>query len=320
VLRFVSVRMVPTSVLILACCVAAFSALAQQQARGWRINESGGEIRVNFDNGAAQPDDGPLLTLACDKLNATVNGLYRTRASSLIQKAQSGTLALRATGAGNKVTLPAYLTRAPGEEAIGFEAPLTLEVATVLGARDLVLELPDLRITADASGVQAMSQLISACPEAPTDVASDKDQYRPYLNAAAGFGVDIPMRLFRLTAADRNGRNYQSEFGRTSIDILIFTNALEEDVGAAFNRAIADPTIVAAPNYKHKGKSFFVISGKNGKRIVYYKALLTCDGSVWVSLRLEYNETSEESLDPIVTRMSHSLTPRTAADGTTLCQ
>jgi hypothetical protein len=320
VLRFVAVRMVPTSVFILACCIATFSALAQQPVRGWRVDETGGEIQVNFDNGTAQPDDGPLLTLSCDKLNATVKGLYRTRASSLIQTAQSGTLALQATGAGSKATFPAYLTRAPGEEAIGFEAPLTFALAAVLGARDLVLDLPDLRIIADASGVQAMSQLISACPEAPMDVASDKDQYRPYLSATAGFGVDIPTRMFRLVTADRNGRNYQSELGRTSLDILAFNNALEENVDAAFNRAIADPTIVAAPNYRHKGKNFFVISGNNGKRIVYYNALLTCDGSAWVSLRLEYDETSRNSLDPIVTRMSHSLTPRTAADGTALCE
>jgi hypothetical protein len=305
----------------LACCLSMGFALAQQPAEGWRVDDSDGYIRVGFfDKGAAQPDADPLLSFSCDRLNATVTGFYRTRTSSLVEAAQSGTLALQLAGAQAKAAIPTYGTQAPGEEVVGFEAPLTSDLATVLSARDLVLEFPDLRISVDANGVQALSKLISSCPKAPVISAGDMKQYRTYLNANGGFGVDIPTRLFRLLNADRNGRRYQTETGGADLTIAVFNNALEQNVGAGYARALADRTIVAAPSYKAKGKDFFVISGKTKNRIVYYKSLLTCNASIWASLRLEYDEASKESFDPVVTRVSQSFTPREAADGTALCE
>jgi hypothetical protein len=306
---------------VLACCLSMSFALAQQPSGEWRADDNDGEIRVGFfDKGATQPDTDPLLSFSCDRLNATVTGFYRTRTSSLFEAAQSGTLALQLAGAGAKAAIPIYGTQAPGEEAVGLEAPLTSDLASVLSARDLVLEFPDLRINVDENGVQALSKMISSCPQAPVISAVDMKQYRTYLNANGGFGVDIPTRLFRLVNANRNGRRYQTETGGADLTITVFNNALEQDVGAAYTLALADHAIVAAPSYKAKGKDFFVISGKAKNRIVYYKSLLTCNASIWASLRLEYDEASKESFDPVVTRVSQSFTPRVTADGTALCE
>ncbi len=304
-----------------ACCLSMSFALAQQPAGGWRVDDSDGDIRVDFfDKGATQPDADPLLNFSCDRLNATVRGLYRTPTSSLVETAQSGTLVLQLTGAQAKAVIPIYGTQAPGEEAIGLEAPLTPDLATVLSARDLLLEFPDLRIRVDARGVQALSKLISSCPKASVISAGDMKQYRTYLDANGGFSIDIPTRLFRLVNADRNGRRYRAETDGADLTIAILNNALEQGVDAAYSRALADRTIVAAPNYKAKGKGFFVISGKNKDRIVYYKSLLTCDASTWVSLRLEYNDASKENFESIVTRVSQSFTPRVTAEGTAPCK
>ena len=307
---------------VIACCLVPGLALAQQAAGEWRLDDSDGGIRVGyFDRNAAQPDDAdPLLNLSCDPLNATLTGFYRTRTPSLVEAAQAGTLALQLTAAQAKVAIPAYATQAPGEDAVGFEAPFTPDLAAALGAPDLLLEFPDLRVVVDANGVQALSKLMSSCPQAPVLSAGDMKQYRTYLNANGGFGVDIPTRMFRLVSGDRNGRSYRSETGKAELTLGVYSNALEQDVTAAYASALADRTIVASPSYKAKGKDFFVISGKAKGRIVYYKSLLTCNASVWASLRLEYDESSKEDFDPVLTRMSQSFTPRIAADGTALCE
>lgn len=112
---------------VIACCLVPGLAHAQQAAGEWRLDDSDGGIRVGyFDKSAAQPDDAdPLLNLSCDPLNATLTGFYRTRTPSLVEAAQAGTLALQLTAAQAKAAIPAYATQAPGEDAVGFEAPFT---------------------------------------------------------------------------------------------------------------------------------------------------------------------------------------------------
>ncbi|MDP1906843.1 MAG: hypothetical protein Q8K85_00985 [Hyphomicrobium sp.] len=305
---------------VLACCLARGLALAQQ-AGEWRLDDSDGEIRVGyFDKSAAQPDADPLLSFSCDSLNASLTGFYRTRTPSVVEAAQAGNLALQLTAPQAKAAIPAYATQAPGEDAVGFQAPFTADLAAVLGASDLVLDLADLSVRVDATGVQALTKLAASCPQAAALSAGDMKQFRTYVDAGSGFVVDIPVRMFRLVAADRNGRRYRSEAGAADLTLGIYNNALEQNVGAAYAAALADRTIVAAPSYKAKGKDFFVISGKAKGRIVYYKSLLTCNASVWASLRLEYDESSKQDFDAVLTRMSQSFTPRIAADGTALCE
>ena len=305
---------------VIACCLATGLASAQP-AGEWRLDDSDGAIRVGyFDKSAAQPEADPLLSLSCDALNATLTGFYRTPAASMIDAAQAGTLALQLTAPQASAAIAAYATQAPGEEAVGFEAPFTPDLAAALGAGDLALTLADLRIGVDANGAQALAKLASSCPQAAVLSAGDMKQYRTYLNVNGGFAVDIPARMFRLASADRNGRYYRSETGKAELTVAAYTNALEQDVAKAYASALADGSIVASPTYKAKGKDFFVISGKAKGRIVYVKSLLTCNGSVWASLRVDYDEASKHDFDPVLTRMSQSFTPRLAADGTALCE
>jgi len=306
---------------LLAWCCLSSGLASAQQAGEWRLDDSDGAVRVGyFDRSAAQPDADPLLGLSCDAQNATLTGFYRTPAPSMIDAAQAGTLALQLTAPQAKAAIAAYATQAPGEEAVGFEAPFTPDVAAALGARDLVFALADVRIGVDANGAQALAKLASSCPQAAVLSAGDMKQYRTHLNANGGFAVDIPVRLFRLASADRNGRNYRSETGKAELTLAVYANALEQDVAKAYASALAGRSIVASPTYKAKGKDFFVISGKAKGRIVYVKSLLTCNGSVWASLRLDYDESSKQDFDSVLTRMSQSFTPRLAADGTALCE
>ncbi len=295
--------------------VSPFWALAQSQAGEWRVEDNDGDIQVSYSDKAIAD---PVLIFSCDYLNAALSGVYRSRASAAAVK--SGTLTLQFTGAQSKAAIPIHRTLAPGEEAVGFETPFTSDLAAVLAEKELVIELENLRIGVDASGADALSKLISSCPEAPALSAGDMNQYRTYVHRTDGFSVDIPTRLFRLVNTDRNGRSYRTDTGNATLTILDFINALDQGVNGAYTRALADRKIVATPSYKAKGENFFVISGKTKNRIVYYKQLLTCDGSKWISLRIEYDYTSRGFFDSIVTRVSQSFAPRLDADGTALCE
>lgn len=303
---------------LLASCLATGVAFAQQGAGEWRLDESDGAIRAGYFIRNTAPDAEPLLILSCDRLNASLTGFYRNDTPALIDAARAGSLTLQFVAPQAKAAIPAYAAQAPGEDAIGFEAPFTPELAAALGARDLTLTIESSRIGVDAAGASALAKLAASCPLAAA--VPGAMQYRTYVDANGGFSVDIPARLFRLANADRNGRGYVAQVGNAELMLSVYANALEQDIAKAYAAALADKSIVAAPTYKTRGKDFFVISGKTQGRIVYVKSLLTCNGSVWTSLRLDYDEAAKADYDAVLTRMAQSFTPRTDADGKPLCE
>ena len=85
-------------------CGLAFA----QPAGEWRLDDSDGNIRaVYFDKRNAPADADPLLTLSCDRLNATLTGFYRNDSSALVDAARSGSLVLQLAAPQAKAALPA---------------------------------------------------------------------------------------------------------------------------------------------------------------------------------------------------------------------
>jgi len=59
--------------------------------------------------------------------------------------------------------------------------------------------------------------------------------------------------------------------------------------------------------YRAGGKTWFVISGRNGTRIVYERVEIACGGEAFVAIRFDYPAASAKRWDPIVKRGAASL-------------
>jgi hypothetical protein len=59
--------------------------------------------------------------------------------------------------------------------------------------------------------------------------------------------------------------------------------------------------------YERVGATWIVVSGYNGDRIFYRKAMLACSGQSWHHLAFEYPADQKEAFDQFVTRASYAL-------------
>ena len=59
--------------------------------------------------------------------------------------------------------------------------------------------------------------------------------------------------------------------------------------------------------YERRGLSWIVVSGYNGNRIFYRKAMLACHGRKWHHLAFEYPAAQKRTFDGFVTRASFAL-------------
>jgi hypothetical protein len=59
--------------------------------------------------------------------------------------------------------------------------------------------------------------------------------------------------------------------------------------------------------YEREEQTWIVVSGYNGDRIFYRKAMLACGGQVWHHLAFEYPATQKRAFDDVVTRASYAL-------------
>jgi hypothetical protein len=59
--------------------------------------------------------------------------------------------------------------------------------------------------------------------------------------------------------------------------------------------------------YEREGQNWIVVSGYDGDRIFYRKAMLACGGQVWHHLAFEYPATQKRAFDDFVTRASYAL-------------
>jgi hypothetical protein len=59
--------------------------------------------------------------------------------------------------------------------------------------------------------------------------------------------------------------------------------------------------------YERRGGAWIVVSGYNGDRIFYRKAMLACGGQSWHHLAFEYPADQKQAFDRFVTRASYAL-------------
>jgi hypothetical protein len=59
--------------------------------------------------------------------------------------------------------------------------------------------------------------------------------------------------------------------------------------------------------YERAGRTWIVVSGYNGNRIFYRKAMLSCGGRSWHHLAFEYPAVQKRAFDEFVTRASYAL-------------
>lgn len=67
------------------------------------------------------------------------------------------------------------------------------------------------------------------------------------------------------------------------------------------------PGVAETVTYRRKGKDWLAVSGTKGDRIFYRKSLLSCNGTVWNSVAIDYPASQKKKFDPLVTRVARSL-------------
>lgn len=135
--------------------------------------------------------------------------------------------------------------------------------------------------------------------------ASDAASFRPYHNDRFGVTADVPAG-WRMGEAPENddGRVFSSPDGSAEIIVsggFVVLPAAEEF--ALRLKPEAGETI----DYTSRGRDRIVVSGRKGDRIFYRKSVLSCGGTVWNSVSLDYPAASKTAFDPIVARVAGSL-------------
>jgi hypothetical protein len=144
---------------------------------------------------------------------------------------------------------------------------------------------------------------LSALSGAPV-LAQSGDGWRRQMEAG-GLSIDIPTRLFSVDAGmpDRGqGRKLTSADGRARLSYFSLPNdRLETPRSYVRDRLTIDPSSLI---YRRITDRFFVVSSVRDGNIFYSRCNF---GRVLRCIYMEYPQTEKRAFDPIVTRISHSL-------------
>jgi len=143
------------------------------------------------------------------------------------------------------------------------------------------------------------------------------EDWRSYRNTRFGTTADVP-KDWTMSEAPENadGRVFTSPDKRSEIIVYggfrIFQKAQE----------IADrlaPGEGETITYERQAKDWLAVSGTKGERIFYRKSLLSCHGTIWNSVSIEYPASQKKKFDALVTRVARSLRPGRAEGLVTDC-
>jgi hypothetical protein len=289
---------------------------APETAGGWKLDDETNPTQLTF----ATPEraDDPELLMSCDRPNNELHVLYRKPTSEEVEGATDKLDSLNGsiTGAGATITLPAFVSRAPEATAIGYDILLTDNSAAVLGAPDMKWRLRGMTI--DAPLTSAAAQFVQACPRAST--VTESMTWRRRINLPAGFAVDLPVGLFRLSSADRLGRFYRGGPGNGTLQISTVLNQDELTPREALKRMAQDKDVVTKVTKSAAGKDSLSITGTRGSRAVFLKGILTCERSQWAIVRLEYDAEARGEADRLAARIDQSFAQQGAFEGQNACE
>ncbi len=290
--------------------------VAQATPGGWKLDDEANPTQLSY--ATPERSDDPELLISCDRPNNELHVLYRKLASEEVEGATDTLDSLNGsiTGAGATITLPAFASRAPEATAIGYDILLTDNSAAVLGAPDMKWRLRGMTI--DAPLTSGAAQFVQACPRAST--VTESMAWRRRINLSAGFAVDLPLGLYRLSSADRLGRFYRGGPGNGTLQVSTVLNQDELPPGEVLKRMAQDKDVVTKVTKSAAGKDSLSITGTRGSRAVFLKGILTCERSQWVFVRLEYDPQGRAEYDRLIARIDQSFAQQGALDGQNACE
>ena len=287
-----------------------------ETAGRWQADDADKPTQLSFAS-AARADD-PELFVFCDRANTELRLLYRKLPSEDVERRgeQPGALDGSLVAGGQTRPLPGFLSRAPEATGIGYDVLVTANSLALFTAADLKLRFPGFDIAAPGDGL--LARFVAACPSVST--VFEAAGWRRRFNLQAGFAVDLPVGLFRLSEADRTGRFYRDGPGHASLQVTTAINQGELAPRDALRQTSRDKDVVTKVATSGSGADFFTLSGTRGSRAVALKALLTCERSTWVTVRLEYDPSARAQVEPLFARIAQSLTAEGGFDGLTACE
>jgi hypothetical protein len=152
---------------------------------------------------------------------------------------------------------------------------------------------------------RAAKALLAAMLVMPGVVAAQAAGWSTYRNERFGATADIPAG-WRMGAAPENddGRVFASPDGRATITVSGINVVLPRGEERAIMTA---PGAGETVDYKREGRGWLVVSGRKGDRVFYRKSLLSCGGTVWNTVYLDYPAAEKKAFDPIVAHVAASL-------------
>ncbi|OBS53418.1 hypothetical protein A8B73_06405 [Methylosinus sp. 3S-1] len=131
------------------------------------------------------------------------------------------------------------------------------------------------------------------------------ESWRQYRNARFGTTADVPADWTMGEAPENDdGRVFASPDGRAQITV---SGGFRTDQKAQEFADRLAPGKGETVTYRRRAKDWLAVSGTKGDRIFYRKALLSCNGTVWNSVAIDYPAAQKKKLDPLVTRVARSL-------------
>ena len=147
--------------------------------------------------------------------------------------------------------------------------------------------------------------------------AQDLD-WRPYVNERFGYSVDIPAGFLNPLPPPENGDGlaFESADGQVSVSVFGSNNALAWSFDEYFQAALLREDL-GRVTYQRKAEGWYVLSGYRpaptanwtGEVIFYERVAIDSRGSAISGLLILFPPALKDFMDPIVTRLSRSLTP-----------
>jgi len=130
--------------------------------------------------------------------------------------------------------------------------------------------------------------------------------WQTYVNDRFGSTADVPVGWRAGTPpANDDGLEFTAPDGQASLIVSGSLNVWDK-LDEAF-AIYATPDEGETITYQQRDKQSIVISGTKGDRIFYRKSILSCRGTVWNSIAIEYPTAQKKAFDAIVTHVAASL-------------
>ena len=138
------------------------------------------------------------------------------------------------------------------------------------------------------------------------NVCAGAEGWRTYTNTRFGAAAQVPANWAMDPEPDNNdGRSFTSPDKRAKIVIAgIRAEIVAPDEDMALRAKPNDGEVIT---YQKRAKGWIVVSGTRGETIFYRKSILTCRGSIWNDLSIEYPSADQGKYDALVKRVSASV-------------